>query len=123
VDIVVLVGEHKAGNPVSFIFIVPNDICWGRAGYPVPCRSQDGEGEDEAEERKDGEGEDEAEERKDGEGEDEEEEGGWDPSIDEIDGSQIWFSEDEADYNEEVNEENDDEETVLLDQNEEGRGL
>jgi hypothetical protein len=111
VDIVVLVGEHKAGNPVSFIFIVPNDICWGRAGYPVPCRSQDGEGEDEAEERKDG------------EGEDEEEEGGWDPSIDGIDGSQIWFSEDEADYNEEVNEENDDEETVLLDQNEEGRGL
>ncbi len=70
---------------------------------------KDGEGEDEAEERKDGEGEDEEEEKKDGEDEDEEEEGGWNPSIDGIDGSQIWFSDDEADYNEEVNEENDDE--------------
>ncbi|EFX66359.1 hypothetical protein DAPPUDRAFT_116472 [Daphnia pulex] len=67
--------------------------------------------------------EDEEEERKDGEGEDEEEEGGWDPSIDGIDVSQIWFEEDEEDYQEERNEEDDDEEPVLLDQNEEGRGL
>jgi hypothetical protein len=72
-------------------------------------RRKDRESEDEAEERKDGEGEDEEEEKKDGEDEDEEEEGGWNPSIDGIDGSQIWFSDDEADYNEEVNEENDDE--------------
>jgi hypothetical protein len=35
----------------------------------------------------------------------------------------IWFEEDEEDYHEERNEEDDEEEPVLLDQNEEGRGL
>jgi hypothetical protein len=60
---------------------------------------------------------------KDEEGEDEEEEGGWDPAIDGIDGSQIWFEEEEeGDYHEERTGEGDDEETVLLDENEEGRG-
>jgi hypothetical protein len=39
---------------------------------------------------------------KDEEGEDEEEEGGWDPAIDGIDGSQIWFEEEEEEiYHEE----------------------
>jgi hypothetical protein len=39
---------------------------------------------------------------KDEEGEDKEEEGGWDPAIDGIDGSQIWFEEEEEEiYHEE----------------------
>ncbi|EFX66367.1 hypothetical protein DAPPUDRAFT_116463 [Daphnia pulex] len=71
------------------------------------------------------------EERIDGEengkdklGEDQEEEGGWDPVVDGIGGSQIWFEEDEEeDCHEECNGESDDEETVLLDQTEEGRGI
>jgi hypothetical protein len=43
--------------------------------------------------------------------------------VDGIGGSQIWFEEDEEeDCHEECNGEGDDEETVLLDQNEEGRG-
>jgi hypothetical protein len=84
---------------------------------------KDEEGEDEEGEGKDGDGEDEEEEGKEEEGEDEEEEGGWDPSIDRIDGSQIWFEDDkEKDYHEDRNVEGDDEETVLLDQNEEERG-
>ena len=44
--------------------------------------------------------------------------------VDGIGGSQIWFEEDEEeDCHEECNGEGDDEETVLLDQNEEGRGI
>jgi hypothetical protein len=44
--------------------------------------------------------------------------------VDGIGGSQIWFEEDEEeDCHEECNGEGNDEETVLLDQNEEGRGI
>jgi hypothetical protein len=44
--------------------------------------------------------------------------------VDGIGGSPIWFEEDkEEDCHEECNGEGNDEETVLLDQNEEGRGI
>jgi hypothetical protein len=66
-------------------------------------------------------GENEEENGKGEESEDEEEEGGSNPFIDRIDGSQIWFEVDKN-YHEERNGEGDDGETVLLDQNEEGRG-